>query len=102
MQWQGKTEHFKRCMYFFLSRLCIQIEQAFGLLVTKWCIFKKPLDMNFWQTTLVIDAAFHLHNFCIDEHELTVLHFHSCDPSTFTPNYEEFLDSLDGEDDTPK
>jgi hypothetical protein len=25
----------------FLSQLCIHIEQAFGLLVSKWCIFKK-------------------------------------------------------------
>jgi hypothetical protein len=63
---------------------------------------KATRDLKFWRTTLVIEAAFCLHNFCIDERELTVLHFGSCDPSAFTPNYEEYLDPLGGEDDTPK
>jgi hypothetical protein len=36
---------------FFLSQLCIQVEQAFGMLVMKWHIFKKPLEVKFWQKT---------------------------------------------------
>ncbi len=50
--------------------------------------------MKFRCTTLVVEAAFRLHNFCIDEREFTVLHFGNCDPSAFTPNYEEYLDPL--------
>jgi hypothetical protein len=48
---------------FFLSQLRIRIEQAFGMLVMKWRIFKRPLEVKFWRTTIIIEAAFRLHNF---------------------------------------
>ncbi len=81
-------------MHFFLSQLWIRIEQAFGLLVAKWRIFKKPLDVKFWRTTLIIEAAFHLHNFCIDARESSILNHGNCDPQTFSPTYMEYLDPL--------
>jgi hypothetical protein len=71
-----------------------RIEQAFGLLVAKWCIFKKPLEVKFWRTTLIIDAAFRVHNFCIDSRESSIISLGHCDPTTFTPTYMEYLDPL--------
>jgi hypothetical protein len=32
---------------FFLSQLCIRVKQAFGMLVMKWRIFKRPLEVSF-------------------------------------------------------
>ncbi len=60
---QDKRDKSKDAFDFYLSQLRIRIEQGFGLLVTKWRIFKKPLEVSFWQTTLLIEACFHLHNF---------------------------------------
>jgi hypothetical protein len=68
IQYSGKEkQNSSKDAFIFFSQLWIQIEQAFGLLVTKWCVFKKLLEMKFRHTTLVIEAAFHLHNFCIAE-----------------------------------
>ncbi len=64
-------------------------------------MFKKPLEVRFWQTALLIDACFHLQNYCIDECESTVVNIGSCSPYTFTPNYEECLDPL-GDGDSAK
>jgi len=50
---------------FFLSQLLIHIEQAFGLLVSKGQIFKKPLEVKFWHTALIIEATFCLLNICV-------------------------------------
>ena len=44
----------------------MHIECAFGLLVNKWAILWKPLDIKFIRRVPLINACFHLHNFCID------------------------------------
>jgi len=54
---------------FYLSQLRIKIEQAFGLLVNKWRIFKKPIELNLRQIPFLVECCFWLHNFCIDERE---------------------------------
>ena len=95
-----KQNSSKDAFNFFLSQLRIRIEQAFGLLVTKWRVFKKPLEVRFWRTTLLIEACFRLHTYCIDEREVTVVNIGSCNPE-FTPNYEEYLDPL-GDGDSAK
>ncbi len=38
---------------FYLSQLRIRVEQAFGLLVNMWRVFKKPLEVALWRTTLL-------------------------------------------------
>jgi hypothetical protein len=53
-----KQNSFKDAFNFLLSQLQIRIKQAFRLLVTKWHVFKKPLEVRFWQTTLLIEACF--------------------------------------------
>ncbi|RLN46981.1 hypothetical protein BBJ28_00010038 [Nothophytophthora sp. Chile5] len=52
---------------FYLSQLRIRIEMAFGLLVNKWQIFKRPLVVDFVNGRKVIKACMKLHNFCINE-----------------------------------
>jgi hypothetical protein len=44
---KDKQDSSKHAYNFFLSQLHIHIEQAFGLHVSKWCIFKKPLEVKF-------------------------------------------------------
>jgi hypothetical protein len=74
----------------FLSQPHICIEQAFGLLVSKWCIFKKPLEVKLWCTTLIIEATFHLHNFSINMHDSSIVGTGNCDPDTFCLSYMEY------------
>jgi hypothetical protein len=60
------------CVYrdaynYHLSSLRIKIEQAFGLLTTKWRIFCSNLDeTDLENCSKIIQTAFRLHNFVID------------------------------------
>ena len=92
---QDKHDKSKDAFNFYLYQLRIQIEQAFGLLVTKWHIFKKLLEVSFWWTTFLIEACFHLHNFCIKEQEIEVLNINTAFPESFTPSFAEHLVALE-------
>ena len=52
---------------FYLSQLRIKIEQAFGLLVTKWRILRAALEVALHNVTPLIFACMRLHNFVITE-----------------------------------
>jgi hypothetical protein len=52
---------------FFVSQLRIRIEMAFGLLVNKWRILKRPLNVRVRNCQPVVEACMRLHNFCIDQ-----------------------------------
>jgi hypothetical protein len=64
----------RNCIYhdaynYHLSSLRIKIEQAFGLLTTKWRVFRSNLDeTDLENASKIIRTAFRLHNFVI-EHE---------------------------------
>eukprot|EP00644_Phytophthora_capsici_P018845 jgi/Phyca11/133160/e_gw1.342.3.1 len=86
---------------FYLSQLRIRVETAFGLLVNKWQIFKRPLVVDFVNVKKVIKTCMKLHNFCIDErtknqcaatsvHAVTT-EYHSLSESWYQPtdNYSE-------------
>ena len=45
----------------------MHIECAFGMLVNKWAILWHPLNAKFERRVPLINACFHLHNFCIDQ-----------------------------------
>jgi hypothetical protein len=51
---------------FYLSQLCIRIEMAFGLLVTKWRILHTPINVKLKNLKKLLGAICRLHNFCID------------------------------------
>jgi hypothetical protein len=84
---------------FHLSQLRIKIEQSFGLLVNKWRIFKKAVELNLKWIPLLVECCFRLHNFCINEREKqwfiavipndAVVHYQA--------SYEEYMDELDNE-----
>ena len=86
-----KKDPTKDSYNFFLSQLRIRIEQSFGMLVNKWHIFKKPLEMSLHNNTRIIEAAFRLHNFCIDEGDIKVDAVSNRDPEQHVPAYEEYL-----------
>ncbi len=44
--------------------------------------------------SLLVESAFQLHNFCIDERETKPINVGHQDPWDITPNYAEYLDSL--------
>lgn len=91
---KDKQNPSKDALNFYLTQLRIRIEQAFGLLVSKWRVFIKPLEVSFCRTTMVIEAAFRLHNYCIDMRDTSVLQLDKCDPEAFRVNFIEHLDPL--------
>jgi hypothetical protein len=58
---------YKDSFNFALSQLRIRVEMAFGLLVSKWGIFDRPLSTKLERTTAIIKACMILHNFTICE-----------------------------------
>jgi hypothetical protein len=52
---------------FFASQLCIQIEMAYGLMVKKWGILRRPISTKVKHIKHVIVAIAQLHNYCINE-----------------------------------
>lgn len=51
---------------FHLSRLRVTVEQAFGMLVMRFGILWRPLDLNFRDVPRLVMALIRLHNFCVD------------------------------------
>ncbi len=79
---------------FYISQLRIRVEQAFGLLVCKWRIFKKPLELKLHRVQHVVQACFRLHNFCIDNRDEKCAVILTRDVETFVPNYEFVLPAV--------
>jgi hypothetical protein len=85
-----KLDPSKDVLNFYLSQLCIQIKQASGLLVSKWRIFKKPLEVNLFHVGHIVQACAQLHNYCINNHDdnIPIIFIHN--PKPFTSNFEAF------------
>ncbi|KAJ8928084.1 hypothetical protein NQ314_019382 [Rhamnusium bicolor] len=79
---RGKLTREKRVFNYRLSRARRVIKNVFGILVAKWCIFRKPIYASLETTRKIIQAAVVLHNFLRrkDAHETP--HNRMC----FTPN----------------
>jgi len=58
----------------FHSQLRINIECAFGMLVHRWGVLRKPIPVNMSidKTTHLVLALCKLHNFCIDERDSSI------------------------------
>jgi hypothetical protein len=52
---------------FFASQLRIRIEMAFGLMVKKWGIIGRPLNVKLANVKHIVLAIARLHNYCINE-----------------------------------
>jgi hypothetical protein len=57
----------KDCFNYWHSSARIFIEQAFGILVSRWGILWRPLHTSVSNSTLIIVSLAKLHNFIIDE-----------------------------------
>ena len=66
--WRHVRGGFKDAMNFYHSQVRINIECAFGLLVHRWGILRKPMPVNIQvhKITSLVLALCKLHNFCID------------------------------------
>lgn len=51
---------------FYLSQVRITIERAFGILVHRWSILRRPLSMSALKVPAFVTCLMRLHNFCID------------------------------------
>ena len=51
---------------FYLSQLRITIERAFGILVHRWGILRRPLSMSILKVPAIVTCLMRLHNLCID------------------------------------
>eukprot|EP00980_Cylindrotheca_fusiformis_P014224 scaffold3747_cov99-Cylindrotheca_fusiformis.AAC.4 len=65
-----RQEPINRTYNFLFSQLRIRIEMAFGLLTTKWRIFRRNLDCSVTKNCMIIKAAARLHNFVIDAEDV--------------------------------
>ena len=63
---------------YYCSQLRIIIECAFGILVQRWGILRRPLLCSFQRIPALVTALCRLHNFCIDNRE-NVAPPRSCD-----------------------
>ena len=51
---------------FYLSQLRITIERAFGILIHRWGILRRPLGCHIQSVPALVQCLCILHNFCID------------------------------------
>jgi hypothetical protein len=63
---QKKQAH-KDAYNFYISQLRVRIELAFGRLVSKWRIFRHPLQVKLKNVGKVFLCATRLHNYCMNE-----------------------------------
>jgi hypothetical protein len=85
-----KLDPSKDVFKFYLSQLHIRIERAFGLLVSKWRIFKKPLEVKLFHVGHIVQACARLHNYCINNRDENIPVIINRDPDSFAPNFEAF------------
>mmetsp|Transcript_29919 Transcript_29919/g.61508 ORF Transcript_29919/g.61508 Transcript_29919/m.61508 type:complete len:527 (+) Transcript_29919:908-2488(+) len=64
--WTGNLSQAQSAYNYHLSSIRIEVECAFGLLLSRWGILWKGLRMPLQATTRVIEACLKLHNFAID------------------------------------
>lgn len=72
--YKGKCDDTKDDYNFYHSQLRINVECAFGMLVTRWSILRKcmPQNVPLVKVPPLVRALCCLHNFCIDERESSV------------------------------
>ena len=51
---------------FYVCQLRITIERAFGILVHRWGILRRPLSLSSLKVPTFVSALMKLHNFCVD------------------------------------
>jgi hypothetical protein len=106
---KGVSSGPKDAFNFFVSQLRIIIECAFGMLVHRWGILRKPLPTNLSvaKAQLLVYCLCELHNYCISKSEGIALHATHLDSieiiasgglllHDFDPDVQRLDDLLDG------
>lgn len=72
--YKGNLDDTKDAFNFYHSQVRIKVECAFGRLVHRWGILRRPLSMRFGfrKTNRLVMALCRLHNFCINDRETTI------------------------------
>lgn len=84
-----KNDPTKDSFNFYVSQVRIKIEQAFGLVRNKWRIFNSPLSVKLQSVGVVINAAFRLHNFCINQRDFQTNMI--IDIDNHIPEYDKYI-----------
>ena len=67
---KGRVSLYDDAYNFYCSQLRINIERAFGALVFRWAILRRPLCTATEKVGPLVMALCRLHNFCIDANEV--------------------------------
>ena len=99
---KGATSGPKDAFNFYHSQLRIHIECAFGMLVHRWGVLRKaiPMNISIEKTSQLVRCLCILHNFCIDEKELTVPKPTAADVASIVLDGGFANTELDGSDQT--
>ena len=63
----ARKDRYKDNFNFYLSRCRINVECAFGILVQRFGILRRPMSCSLEHVTKVVAVCIHLHNFAIDD-----------------------------------
>ena len=97
--WKAVSGGSKDAFNFYHSQLRINIECAFGMLVHRWGMLRKPIPMNITvsKTSRLVLALCKLHNFCIDNRDTQVERPQFADASNIVLEGGFALPRMDGQ-----
>ena len=72
-----------------MSQLRIRIEQTFGLMTGKWRILCQPLQMKLKNAAKVFMCITRLHNFIINEGDISINNSEDCESELMLLNDDE-------------
>ena len=87
--WCLERLSFKDAFNFYLSQLRICIEQTFGLMTGKWRILHQSLQRSLKNAGKVFMCITRLHNFCINEGNISINNIEGSEREFFHSNVNE-------------
>ena len=69
---KGIVNKYDDAYNFYVSQLRITIERAFGVLLHRWAILRRPLTCPLRKVSMLVMCLCRLYNYCINEHDVDV------------------------------